>query len=97
MVLGTDAILAAILAELRRPRPTIPLDVALWDADAVAEYLSCDRLYVLKHLATRPDWPPTIRLAGPKTARGRAREVILWAQRRADRGTSPRHQHATGT
>jgi predicted DNA-binding transcriptional regulator AlpA len=90
-------LLSAILAELRRPRPTIPLDVALWDADAVAEYLSCDRLYVLKHLATRPDWPPTIRLAGPKTARWRAREVISWAQRRADRGTSVRHQPATGT
>lgn len=80
----SDDILSAILAELRRPRPTIPLDVALWDADAVAEYLSVDRLYVLKRLATRSDWPATIRLGGPKTARWRAREVIAWAQRREE-------------
>jgi hypothetical protein len=83
----SDELLSAILAELRRPRPTIPLDVALWDADAVAAYLSVDRRYVLERLAVRSDWPRTIRLTdGPKgSARWRAREVIAWAQRREGR------------
>lgn len=74
--------LAEVLAG--KVRSPVPIDVALWDATDVAEYLRVGSTHVLTRYAPRPDFPKPIRLPTEGKRQGhprwRAREIIDWAE-----------------
>lgn len=95
----TLAELADQIADAIARRPIIPASAQLWDADAVAAYLTVSRRAVLERYAPLPSFPAAIRipLADGKLARPRwkAVEVMAWAERHKERSTSkPRHRSA---
>ena len=73
------------IADAIASRPVLPLNVQLWDADRVADYLNMTRRQFLQRIAPLPSFPKAIRIraADEKTMnpRWKAREVIRWAER----------------
>lgn len=65
-------------------RPTIPIEVALWDYEAIGAYLVRNPERVRTHIATQPGFPKPIRLPTINGTLGqplfKAREVIAWAE-----------------
>ena len=81
--------MAEQIADAIARRPVIPASAQLWDADAVAAYLTVSRRAVLERYAPLPSFPAAIRipLADGKIARPRwkAVEVMAWAERYKER------------
>jgi hypothetical protein len=79
---GVLAQLVTALQELSKPKPTIPIDIDLWDIATIATYLKRNVQVVRERMSCLPDFPKAIRLP---TTTGRAyplykaREVIAWA------------------
>jgi hypothetical protein len=92
----TLAEMAEQIADAIARRPVIPASAQLWDADAVASYLTVTRRAVLERYAPLPSFPAAIRipLADGKLARPRwkAVEVMAWVERHKDRPTSKARQ-----
>lgn len=69
-------------------RPTIPLQIDLWDFATIGQYLKRDPQVVRERIAVLPDFPKAIRLPALK---GRAHplykaaEVIAWAEKYRER------------
>ncbi|SDV49255.1 hypothetical protein [Chitinasiproducens palmae] len=66
-------------------RSVVPIDVALWDIAAIAEYLRRKETYTRDSIVTQPGFPRSIRLpAAGKSGQGRplwrAKDVIAWAE-----------------
>lgn len=66
-------------------RPTIPLNIALWDIETVADYFKRDVTSVRQRFACLPDFPAAIRLpsASGKKAHPlyKATEVMAFADK----------------
>lgn len=79
--------LAAELAQ--QLRPTIPVDVDLWDIRTIATLLKRSEAHVREHMACLPDFPKAIRLPTARAARSqalyRAREVLEWTAKYQDK------------
>lgn len=75
-------IAAAVAVQLR---PTIPLDIDLWDVATIASYLKRDPSVVRERICCLPDFPKAIRLPAKSGGRGhplyKAIEVIQWTQK----------------
>lgn len=72
---------AAELAKL--VRPSMPIDIALWDAETIGTYLNRDPVVVRQRYTVRPDFPKAIRLPSAKGLSHplyKATEVIAWAE-----------------
>lgn len=54
----------------------IPVDVALWDRQAIAEFLCYSKKVVSDRIINQPDFPKRVDIG---TGRWRAKEVISWA------------------
>ena len=86
----TDLIERIATAFAERIRPVVPLDVALWDVEAIAAYLLRSPKVVRERVVTLPDFPKPIRIpsiqsgnAGEMTKalkRWKASEVIQWTE-----------------
>ena len=63
-------------------KPSIPVNVDLWDSETIAAYLKCSVSQVMQRYAPRPDFPRTIRLPSDRrgSPRWKATEVIEWAE-----------------
>lgn len=89
--------LAEQIADAIAKRPVIPASAQLWDADAVAAYLTVSRRAVLERYAPLPAFPAAIRipLADGKLARPRwkAVEVMAWVERHKERTTARQRQN----
>jgi len=78
----TIAQLAAEIA--KRITPSIPIDVALWDAETIGEYLHVSAAYVKGSYAPLPDFPKAHRLPsanGKGHPRWKATQIIEWANK----------------
>ena len=83
-------LIARLAAELARQlKPTLPIEIDLWDIATIATYLKRSESVVRERMACLPDFPKAIRLPSTRSARGqalyRAKEVIQWATRYQDR------------
>lgn len=54
----------------------IPVDVALWDREAIADFLCYSKKVVSDRIINQPDFPARVDIG---TGRWRAKEVINWA------------------
>lgn len=74
-------LVAAIGAQLK---PTIPVDIDLWDVSTIAAFLKRSDSNVRERICPLPDFPKAIRLPS-QNGRGhplwKASEVIAWAER----------------
>jgi len=70
-------------------RPALPVSVALWDVDRIAEFLVRSPKVVRERIVTLPDFPKAIRIpsvqsGGSAPARAQPRwkalEVLAWAE-----------------
>ena len=65
-------------------RPSIPINVALWDIETIAAYLHRSPQVVRERIVTLPGFPDAIRLPTSQSTRARglweAKEVIAWAK-----------------
>ena len=79
--------LAAAVA--KQVRPSIPLEVDLWDIATIATYLKRSEAQVRERLACRPDFPKAIRLPTAGGARGHAlypaKEILAWVFKYRDK------------
>jgi hypothetical protein len=79
--------LAAELA--KQLRPTLPIEIDLWDIATIATYVKRSESVVRERMACLPDFPKAIRLPSTRSARGhalyRANDVIHWACRYQDK------------
>lgn len=75
-----DRIASAVAARI----PRVPLDVALWGADEIADYLAVSRRQAAEKVVMLPGFPQPIRLpvlrGGKGHPRWKAAEVIAWAE-----------------
>ncbi len=66
-------------------KPTIPLNIDLWDINTIAEYLKRDSATVRERLACLPDFPRAVRLPSAKGHKAqplyKAIEVISWVEK----------------
>lgn len=53
----------------------IPIEVALWDAATIADYLKCSRQHVYHHITSLPSFPERIKV---ETKRGKGTGKPLW-------------------
>lgn len=76
-----DQLAAAVAA---RVQPRVPLDVALWSVEDVANYLNSTPKSVCNNIMPVPGFPAAIRLPTKTGGRGhpmfKAAEVIAWAE-----------------
>lgn len=72
-----------------RVKQAIPINVALWDVDLIAEYLVRSPQVVRERVVTLPDFPRPIRIPSVQTKGGevskslprwKATEVIIWTE-----------------
>lgn len=79
--------LAAAVAE--RIKPTVPLNIDLWDIATIASYMKRDVTTVRERFACLPDFPPAIRLPSAKGNRAqplyKATDVIAWTLKYQER------------
>lgn len=81
-----SVVLSRLAAALERP--TVPVDRALWDANACAAYLVVSYEHFRQRIACRPDFPDAIQLpteGGRGTRRWKAGEVMAWADKRREK------------
>jgi len=83
-------LIARLAAELAKQlRPTLPIEIDLWDIATIATYLKRSESVVRERMACLPDFPKAIRLPSTRTVRGqalyRAKEIIQWATRYQDK------------
>lgn len=82
--IGPDQIADLVGQVAKQLRRNIPLELELWSAAQVGEYLKCSDRYVLEHYCTLEDFPVKIRLPS-RGGRGHplwnAGEIIKWAQK----------------
>jgi hypothetical protein len=75
--------LAAALEQ--RLRPSIPLNIALWDISTIAKFVNRNEAVVRERLACKPDFPSAIRLPTETGKRGhplyKAQEIISWVEK----------------
>lgn len=75
-----------------RIAPSVPIDIALWDAETIGAFLKVGKSQVLERYAPLADFPKAIRLpstGGRGHPRWKASEIIGWAERYLDgAGTS---------
>lgn len=87
--LDTNIIDMLAAAVARQVRPTIPIDIALWDIATIAAFLNRSEAQVRERMACLPDFPKAIRLPSANAARGhalyKAKEVIAWTAKYQDR------------
>lgn len=63
---------------------SIPVEVDLWDADTIAQFLKVSKHQVMQRYAPLPDFPAAARLpakGGKGHPRWKAAEVIKWAEK----------------
>ncbi|MDN4036769.1 hypothetical protein [Massilia sp. YIM B02443] len=82
--------IARMAAELAKQlRPSLPIEIDLWDIATIATYLKRSESVVRERMACLPDFPKAIRLPSTRSGRGhalyRAKEVIQWASRYQDK------------
>lgn len=79
--------LATALA--KQIRPSIPLEVDLWDIATIAAVLKRSEAQVRERMACLPDFPKAVRLPSSTGARGQAlywaKEVLAWIAKYQDR------------
>jgi hypothetical protein len=79
--------LAAAVA--KQIRPSIPLEVDLWDISTIAAYLKRSEAQVRERMACLPDFPKAIRLPSSTGSRGqalyRAKDVLDWTAKYQDK------------
>ncbi|SDO94691.1 hypothetical protein SAMN04488595_103177 [Ralstonia sp. 25mfcol4.1] len=77
------------LAVADHVRPALPVSVALWDVDRIAEFLVRSPKVVRERIVTLPDFPKAIRIPSVQSGGGapakalprwRASEVVAWAE-----------------
>ena len=80
----TEETLQEVLAELRRPRPVIPVAVDIWDVATIAAYMKTSYRNVREKIIKQPSFPKQVNLLeeGRSHPRFLAREVIAWAEKR---------------
>lgn len=90
MTHSDSELITRLAAELAKQiRPSIPVDIDLWDITTIATYLKRSESVVRERMACLPDFPKAIRLPSTRAVRGqalyRAREVIRWAEQYQDK------------
>jgi hypothetical protein len=83
-------LIARLAAELAKQlRPSLPIEIDLWDIATIATYLKRSESVVRERMACLPDFPKAIRLPSTRSVRGqalyRAKEIIQWASRYQDK------------
>jgi hypothetical protein len=83
-------LIVRLAAELgKQLRPTLPIEIDLWDIATIATYLKRSESVVRERMACLPDFPKAIRLPSTRSVRGqalyRAKEIIQWANYYQDR------------
>jgi hypothetical protein len=76
-----DQLAAAIAGKIT---PSIPINVALWDAETIGKFLHVSAAYVKSSYAPLPDFPKAHRLPsanGKGHPRWKAIQVIEWANK----------------
>lgn len=72
-----------------RIRPSIPLNIDLWDIDTIAQYMKMSTTSVRERFACLPDFPAAIRLPSKMGKRAhplyKASEVIAWTNKYQER------------
>lgn len=85
----TDLISRLAAAVAQQIRPSIPLEIDLWDIATIAAFLKRSEAQVRERMACLPDFPKAIRLPSSTGARGQAlyqaTEVIAWTRKYQDR------------
>jgi hypothetical protein len=85
----TDLITRLAAAVAKQIRPSIPLEIDLWDIATIASYLKRSEAQVRQRMACLPDFPKAIRLPSSEGSRGQAlyqaTEVIAWTRKYQDR------------
>lgn len=78
----TDMIERLLEALSKRTAPAIPVAVALWDTNDIADYLKRSANRVRNDIVCLPTFPAPIRLptAGRSQALYKARDVVKWAE-----------------
>lgn len=69
----------------------IPLSIALWKRETIAEYLCYTSLVVSRDIITQPDFPEKLDIG---TGRWKASEVIEWAHKKTRSTRSGRKRKA---
>ncbi|MDY7537646.1 hypothetical protein QN372_00650 [Undibacterium sp. RTI2.1] len=79
--------LAAAVAQ--HIKPSIPLNIDLWDIATIAQFFKRNESVVRERIACKPDFPAAIRLPTETGKRGhplyKATEVIKWAEKHQER------------
>lgn len=67
---------------LERMQVPLPVEIDLWDVEAIARYLKRSYSTVRDHIIVQPSFPKAIRLPGKGRSYPlyKAREVIAWAE-----------------
>jgi hypothetical protein len=85
----TDLINQLATAVAKQIKPSIPLEIDLWDISTIAAYFKRSEAQVRERMACLPDFPKAIRLPSSTGARGQAlypaQEVISWAKKYRDK------------
>lgn len=81
--------LADVLAKAMRPSG-VPLDMQLWDVDAIGDWMGLSADTVSKNVVTRTAFPEPVQPTASRHAQKRwfAGEVIAWAKQ--NRGALPK-------
>lgn len=73
-------------------RPTLPVEIDLWDVKTIAAYLKRDTAVVRERIVCLPSFPAAIRLPNIKGQRmhplWKASEVIAWAESHREHKTA---------
>lgn len=69
-------------------RPSIPIDVDLWDAEMIASFLKVSTYQVQTRIAPLAGFPQAIRINNGHP-RWKAKEVIEWAYQQTATGNRP--------
>jgi hypothetical protein len=73
-------------------RPALPVDIDLWDADTIGQYLKRSTSLVRERVVCQPSFPAAIRLPNGNGQRmhplWKAREVIDWAESHREHKTA---------
>lgn len=89
-----DRLAAAIAGRIN----LIPIDVDLWDASRIGEFLKVGSRQVLERYAPLPNFPRAIRLPTPSGGKGqplwKAVEVIAWAEKFKENDRRIQKNHA---
>ncbi|TSP10739.1 hypothetical protein FGG12_21395 [Cupriavidus campinensis] len=85
----TDLIERIAVAVADHVRPALPVSIALWDAERIAEYLVRSPRVVRERVVTLPGFPTPIRIPSVQSGkreqaralpRWKAAEVIAWTE-----------------